>query len=77
MSYMILPAPASFLHLQLQLIRPFCTIHIMVHTLEADIALLHIAGGGARITPPPGTLAQTAPRRAARGRKEEMLLILR
>lgn len=75
MSYMILPAPASFLHLQLQLIRPFCTIHIMVHTLEADIALLHIAGGGARITPPPGTLAQTAPRRAARGRKEEMLLI--
>jgi len=48
---------------------------MMVHTLEADIALLHVAGGGARITPPPGTLAQTAPRRAARGRKEDMLLI--
>jgi hypothetical protein len=47
----------------------------MVHTLEADVALLHVAGGGARVTPPPGTLAQTAPRRAARGRREDMLFI--
>ncbi|HEY47874.1 MAG: hypothetical protein AMJ88_04705 [Anaerolineae bacterium SM23_ 63] len=47
----------------------------MAHTLEADVALLHIAGGGARVTPPPGTLAQTAPRRAARGRREDMLFI--
>jgi len=47
----------------------------MVHTLEADVALIHIAGGGARITPPPGTLAQTAPRRAARGRRSEMLFV--
>ena len=44
-------------------------------TLEADVALLHIAGGGARITPPPGTTAQTAPRRAARGRGEDMLFV--
>jgi hypothetical protein len=43
--------------------------------LEADVALLHIAGGGVRITPPPGTAAQTAPRRAARGRKEDMLFV--
>ena len=47
----------------------------MVHTLEADVALIHVAGGGARITPPPGTLAQTAPRRAARGRRSEMLFV--
>ncbi|UCF60331.1 MAG: protein phosphatase 2C family protein [Anaerolineaceae bacterium] len=47
----------------------------MALTLEADVALLHIAGGGARVTPPPGTLAQTAPRRAARGRREDMLFI--
>ena len=47
----------------------------MTHTLEADVALIHIAGGGARITPPPGTLAQTAPRRAARGRRDEMLFV--
>jgi hypothetical protein len=47
----------------------------MAHTFEADVALLHIAGGGARVTPPPGTLAQTAPRRAARGRREDMLFI--
>jgi len=63
------------LHPQLQTFRPFCKIAIMAHTLEADVALLHIAGGGARVTPPPGTLAQTAPRRAARGRREDMLFI--
>lgn len=43
--------------------------------MEADVALLHIAGGGARITPPPGTTAQTSPRRAARGRREDMLFV--
>lgn len=44
-------------------------------TLEADVALIHIAGGDARISPPPGILAQTPPRRAARGRNEDMLFL--
>lgn len=47
----------------------------MSKSFEADVALLHIAGGAARITPPAGTLAQTAPRRAARGRTEDYLLL--
>jgi hypothetical protein len=47
----------------------------MPESFEADVALLHIAGGAARITPPAGTLAQTAPRRAARGRADDYLLI--
>jgi hypothetical protein len=47
----------------------------MSQTYEADVALMHIAGGAARITPPPGTLAQTAPRRSARGRSEDYLLL--
>ncbi|NIS82707.1 MAG: hypothetical protein GTO14_21465 [Anaerolineales bacterium] len=47
----------------------------MTQKLEADVALLNIAGGGSRITPPPGTLALVAPRRAARGRSEDMLLL--
>lgn len=47
----------------------------MPESFEADVALLHIAGGAARITPPAGTLAQTAPRRAARGRSEDYLLL--
>ncbi len=47
----------------------------MTQTFEADVALIHIAGGGARLTPPPGTLAQTAPRRAARGRQEDFFFI--
>ncbi len=47
----------------------------MTQTFEADVALIHIAGGGARQTPPPGTLAQTAPRRAARGRQEDFFFI--
>lgn len=47
----------------------------MPASLEADVAFVHIAGGAARITPPPGTLAQTAPRRAARGRADDMLLL--
>lgn len=47
----------------------------MAERLEADVALIHIAGGEARVTPPPGTLAQTAPRRAARGRAQDMLFL--
>jgi hypothetical protein len=47
----------------------------MAERLEADVALIHIAGGDARVTPPPGTLAQTAPRRAARGRADDMLFL--
>ncbi len=47
----------------------------MSQNFEADVALMHIAGGAARITPPPGTLAQTAPRRSARGRSDDYLLL--
>jgi hypothetical protein len=47
----------------------------MSKSYEADVALMHIAGGAARITPPPGTLAQTAPRRSARGRSDDYLLL--
>ncbi len=43
--------------------------------LEADVALIHIAGGATRTTPPPGTLAQIAPRRAARGRGSDLLFL--
>jgi hypothetical protein len=47
----------------------------MAQMFEADIALLHIAGGAARLTSPPGTLALTAPRRTARGRGDDFLLL--
>jgi len=47
----------------------------MMHSLEADVALLHIAGKAARITPPPGTLAQAAPRRSARGRGDDLFFV--
>jgi hypothetical protein len=47
----------------------------MPPALEADVALVHIAAGAARVTPPAGTLAQAAPRRAARGRTDDMLLL--
>jgi hypothetical protein len=47
----------------------------MPDSLEADVAFVHITAGAARVTPPPGTLAQTAPRRAARGRADDMLLL--
>jgi hypothetical protein len=47
----------------------------MTQLFEADVALLHFAGGAARITQPPGTFAQTAPRRAARGRREDFFFI--
>ncbi|TFH35982.1 MAG: hypothetical protein E4G99_06050, partial [Anaerolineales bacterium] len=47
----------------------------MSETYEADVALMHLAGGAARFTPPPGTLAMTAPRRSARGRSDDYLLL--
>ncbi|MES0339135.1 MAG: hypothetical protein ABUK16_04390 [Anaerolineales bacterium] len=47
----------------------------MAQTFETDIALIHIAGGAARLTSPPGTLALTAPRRTARGRGDDFLLL--
>jgi hypothetical protein len=43
--------------------------------LEADVALLHIAGGGTRVTPPPGVLAQSPPRRTARGRGDDLVFL--
>ena len=52
-----------------------CTITTMSHRYEANVALMHLAGGAARITPPPGTVAQTAPRRSARGRSDDYLLL--
>lgn len=47
----------------------------MPPALEADVALIHVAGGEARVTPPPGTIAQTPPRRAARGRADDLLFV--
>lgn len=47
----------------------------MSTTFEADVALIHIAGGSSRTTPPPGTIAQAAPRRAARGRSDDLLFL--
>ena len=47
----------------------------MPHLLEAEAAHIHIAGGAPRLTPPPGTLARLAPRRAARGRGEDVLFL--
>lgn len=43
--------------------------------LEADVAPLHYVAGDIRATSPPGTVAQTAPRRSARGRSEDVLLL--
>jgi hypothetical protein len=47
----------------------------MPTTFEADVALIHIAGGSSRTTPPPGTIAQAAPRRAARGRSDDLFFL--
>lgn len=47
----------------------------MPPSLEADVALLHIAGGGLRSTPPPGTVARSAPRRPGRGRADDLLFL--
>lgn len=68
-------ASCTFFSRPLAEFRRFCTIIEMAKPIEADVALLHIAGGGSRITPPPGTLAQTAPRRSARGRGDDMLFL--
>lgn len=43
--------------------------------LQADVGLLHVAGGAGRTTPPPGVLARAAPRRAARGRADDLLFL--
>ncbi len=47
----------------------------MADKLEVEVAHIHIAGGAPRITPPPGALAEVAPRRAARGRADDVLFI--
>lgn len=47
----------------------------MPPALEADVGVIHIAGGALRTTPPPGTSARTAPRRAGRGRAEDLLFL--
>ncbi|NIM96128.1 MAG: hypothetical protein GTO18_20715 [Anaerolineales bacterium] len=47
----------------------------MTATYEADVALIHVAGGSSRTTPPPGTIAQSAPRRAARGRSDDLFFL--
>ncbi|MGA9532575.1 MAG: PP2C family serine/threonine-protein phosphatase [Anaerolineales bacterium] len=47
----------------------------MPPVLESDVGYVHIAGGGLRTTPPPGTLARSAPRRAGRGRSEDLLFL--
>ena len=48
----------------------------MPRNLEADVALLHIAAGGLRNTPPPGALAQVPPRRPARGRGDDLYFVV-
>lgn len=40
--------------------------------MDVDLGLLHVAAGESRQTPPPGTLAQEAPRRSARGRSHDL-----
>jgi len=47
----------------------------MASTLDADVALIHIARSESRLAAPPGTLAQSPPRRAARGRSEDLLFL--
>jgi len=44
-------------------------------TLDADVGLMHVAGGQSLQAPPPGTLAIGAPRRAARGRVHDFLFL--
>lgn len=71
----IVPAAADFLHLSLQGHYGSCTITNMDRLIEADVVFLNFSGGAARITPPPGTLAQTSPRRSARGRRDDFLFL--
>jgi hypothetical protein len=42
---------------------------------EADVLQIHVAAGEGRVSPPPGVLAQGAPRRSARGRSEDLLFL--
>lgn len=50
-------------------------MNVMPEKLEVEVAHIHIAGGAARVTPPPGALAEVAPRRAARGRADDVIFI--
>src|SRR3972149_2016857 len=69
-------APAArFWQQRLHAGAPFCTIAAMASTLDADVALIHIAGSESRLAAPPGTLAQSPPRRPARGRSEGLLFL--
>ncbi|MEE9216162.1 MAG: hypothetical protein V3U32_01895 [Anaerolineales bacterium] len=43
--------------------------------IKANISLLHVAGGEGRNSPPPGTLALSPPRKAARGRSHDFLFV--
>jgi hypothetical protein len=43
--------------------------------IKANISLLHVAGGEGRNSPPPGTLALSPPRKAARGRNHDFLFV--
>ena len=47
----------------------------MSETPRADVRLIHVAAGEGRNAPPPGSLALSAPRRAARGRSHDFLFI--
>lgn len=47
----------------------------MPPALEAEVGLIHIAGAALRATPPPGTVARTAPRRSGRGRADDILFL--
>lgn len=51
------------------------TIRDMSQTNEADVALINVAGGESRMTPPPGVLALSAPRRSARGRSADLFFV--
>jgi len=43
--------------------------------IKANVSLLHVAGGEGRNSPPPGTLALSSPRKAARGRSHDFLFV--
>ena len=43
--------------------------------IKANVSLLHVAGGEGRNSPPPGTLALSPPRKAARGRSHDFLIV--
>ncbi|MCH8338268.1 MAG: hypothetical protein IH858_05435, partial [Chloroflexi bacterium] len=47
----------------------------MTELLKANIDLLHVAGGEEQNSPPPGTLALSPPRKAARGRAHDYLFV--